>query len=233
VNVTNERSPLRTWILPAIALVAAAAVIWPEFRAVENALHSIPRSTASVWIAAGVFLLAGMLLVPLELLMIIAGLIFGGLRGGIISLIGSTAAAIGGYAAGRAIGPRGLPRWTTWRSYRTLRQLRARGAVKLIVLRLAAVATASAINLLCGAARVPFGAYLATTIVASVPIIGVLSGLGTLLRDTLQSPSIGQAALTIGAALVLMGVATVLRTLFLIRQFAPSVSRQREGAEFG
>jgi hypothetical protein len=39
--------------------------------------------------------------------------------------------------------------------------------------------------------------------------------------------------LTIVAAILLTAAAAILRTLLLIRQFAPSVSRQRARAEFG
>jgi uncharacterized membrane protein YdjX (TVP38/TMEM64 family) len=181
----------------------------------------------------GLFVLAGLLLIPLELLAIAAGVCFGALRGGFVALVGSLAAAVIGYVAGRAIGATGLTHWITRRSYRSIRQLSARGVIGLVVLRLASVASAGSIHLLCGAGRVPFGAYMAATAICLAPTIAALSGLGSLLRHTLLNPSLSNAFATIGATVLLLAVASGLRAFLLVRQFASAVSSHREGAEFG
>ena len=54
-----------------------------------------------------------------------------------------------------------------------------------LVLRLASVASAGSIHLLCGAGRVPFVSYLAGTAIGLVPAIAALTGLGALVRHTL------------------------------------------------
>ena len=110
-----------------------------------------------------VFVLAALMLMPLELLAIVAGVCFGALRGGIVALIGSLAAAVIGYVAGRAIGAEGLRRWISRRSYRSVRQLGARGVGGVVMLRLASVASAGSIHLVCGAGRIPFATYIAGT----------------------------------------------------------------------
>jgi uncharacterized membrane protein YdjX (TVP38/TMEM64 family) len=101
------------------------------------------------------------------------------------------------------------------------------------MLRLASVATSGSIHLLCGAGRVPFATYMTGTLLAFIPAIAALAGLGALLRTTLLEPSISNALLTIGAAILLTALAAVLRTFLLLRQFAPRVSNQRARAEFG
>jgi hypothetical protein len=123
--------------------------------------------------------------------------------------------------------------WLSRRSYRTIRQLGSHRMGSVIALHLAAVASAGAIHLLSGAGRVPLGTYVAGATVALAPIVFVLSGLGGLLRRTLLDPSIVNASITIGAALVLLLLAAALRTVLLFRQFAPSVSGHRNRAEFG
>ena len=100
-------------------------------------------------------------------------------------------------------------------------------------LHLAAVASAGAIHLLSGAGRVPLLTYLGGTAIGLAPGVVALSGLGGLLRRTLLDPSITNASITIGAALVLLLLAAVLRAVLLLRQFAPSVSGHRDQAEFG
>ena len=229
VDVRGGHSPLRIWILPAVVLVTAIAVAWRS----STTLDSIAVAPSSLWIGTGLFVLAGLLLVPLELLAIAAGVCFGTIRGGLVGLIGSLAAAIIGYLAGQAIGVEGLRRWISRRSYRSIRQLSARGIGGLVMLRLANVASAGAIHLLCGAERVPFATYLTGTIIGLTPSIVALCGLGGLLRQTLLNPSVSNGFATIGAALLLIVVASGLRTFLLIRQFAPAVSSHRSRAEFG
>jgi phosphatidylserine/phosphatidylglycerophosphate/cardiolipin synthase-like enzyme/uncharacterized membrane protein YdjX (TVP38/TMEM64 family) len=241
VEASNAPSALRIWILPAVVLAAAALVAWttsasvrqPELQAVQRFLSALPGQTWSVWIGVVVFVAAGLVLVPLELLAIAAGVLLGGIRGGLVAVIGSFAAAIAGYAAGRAIGPAGLRQWMSRRAYRSGRQLGANGVAGVIALRLSSVASAGAVHLLCGAARTPFAAYLTGTVIGLAPSIAALSWLGALLRRTILEPSIWNGLIGIGAGVLLIGLAAALRAFLLIRQFAPSMSSHRDRAEFG
>lgn len=192
--------------------------------------HLLPPA---LWIGTGAFLTAGLLLVPLELLTVAAAVAFGALRGGMVAAIGSLALAVIGYLAGRAIGAAGVARWISRRSYRSARQLGAQGVVGVIVLRLSSVAGTGAINLLCGAGRGSFVSFIAGTVIGVAPAIVALSALGGLLRDALVRPSMANGLATIGAAVLLLMLASAMRTLLLIRQFAPSVAGHRERAEFG
>ena len=229
VDATSVRSPLRLWILPAVVLAAAAAVAWQS----SLTLDSIPVTPISLWVGIGVFVLAGSMLVPLELLAIAAGVCFGTLRGGLVALIGSLVAAILGYLAGLAIGAHRLPRWMSRQSYRSIRQLSARGVMGVIVLRLVSVASAGSIHLICGAGRVPFVAYMAGTAIGLAPTIVALAGLGGQLRHTFLNPSVSNGLTTIGVAVILFAMASGLRAFLLVRQFAPAVSRHSGQAEFG
>jgi uncharacterized membrane protein YdjX (TVP38/TMEM64 family) len=241
VEETRGRSPLRLWILPGLVLAAAVVVAWasssstgrPLLQAVRDALLAIPGSPESIWIGTCAFVLAGLLLVPLEILAIAAGLVFGWFPGGLVALIGSLASALFGYVAGRAIGTARLPRWMSRRSYRSGVQVGARGFMGVVVLRLASVASAGAINLLSGAWRVPFAAFVTGTAIGLLPVMAALAGLGALLRQTVLQPSIWNGLVTIGAGMILIALAAGLRALLLIRQFAPSVSSHRDRAEFG
>jgi phospholipase D1/2 len=238
VDVTHTRSPLRLWILPAIALLAAlvtssAINTRPEFDEIRDALQGTSSLPSALWIGTSAFVVAGLLLVPLELLTVAAAVAFGALRGGVVAAIGSLALAVIGYLAGRAIGASGVARWVSPRSYRSIRQLGARGWVGVFVLRMSSVASTGAINLLCGAGRVPFTAYMAGTIIGMVPAIMALSALGGVFRNALLGPSVGHALTTIAVAVLLIALVGVARTLLLIRQFAPSVAMHRDRAEFG
>jgi phospholipase D1/2 len=237
VDATGGNSSLRLWILPAVAIVAAvvssAISVRPEFQAVRETLAGTSSLPSTLSIGTSAFLIAGLLLVPMELLTIIAAVAFGAVRGAMIAAIGSLALTVIGYAAGRAIGATGVARWVSRRSYRSARQLGAHGVIGVIVLRLSTVASTGAIHLLCGAGRVPFLRFIAGTVIAGIPAIIGLSALGGLLRETLLRPSIANGMATIGAAVLLLMLASALRTLLLIRQFAPGLQGHRQGAEFG
>jgi phospholipase D1/2 len=238
VDATGGSTPLRMWILPAIALLAAlvtssAINTRPEFQAVRDTLQGTSSLPSALWIGTSAFVVAGLLLVPLELLTIAAAVAFGALRGGLVAAIGSLALAVIGYVAGRAIGTSGVAQWVSRRSYRSVRQLGARDVIGVLVLRLSSVASTGAIHLLCGAGRVPFTAYLAGTIIGMVPAIVALSALGSVFRDALLGPSMSNALTTIAVAVLLIILASAMRTLLLIRQFAPSVAMHQDRAEFG
>jgi uncharacterized membrane protein YdjX (TVP38/TMEM64 family) len=239
VDATYQRSPLRLRVLRAVVVAAALAstasalVGRLEFSAVQDALGALPTIAGIFWIGLGLFLVANLLLVPLESTAVAAGLLFGGLSGGAIAVVGSLGAATVGYVAGRVLGPDSIGRWMSRRSYRSGRQLGARGVIGVLVLRLASLASAGSIHLLCGAARVPFASYIAGTALALTPASAALSGLGALLRQALIRPSVSSWLTAMAAALLLIAVAGALRSFLLFRQFAPSVSRHRERAQFG
>jgi uncharacterized membrane protein YdjX (TVP38/TMEM64 family) len=213
--------------------VSTALMRRTEFQTLQDWLRAMPRVPWSVWIAVGGFLLASVITLPLELMAIASGLLFGAFLGTLVALLGSFAAAAIGYAVGRALGSSRVSRFMSRRSYRSARQLGAHGLVGVLVLRLSSVASAGSIHLLCGAGRVPFASFMGGTIVGLAPAMVGLSVLGGLLRRTLLEPSLPNGLLTIGAAIVLLAIAAGVRTFLLIRQFASSVSRQRTRAEFG
>jgi phosphatidylserine/phosphatidylglycerophosphate/cardiolipin synthase-like enzyme/uncharacterized membrane protein YdjX (TVP38/TMEM64 family) len=225
----SRHSPLRLWILPAVVLIAATVVAWR----LPFSLDFLPRTASALSLGIVLFVIAGVLLVPLELLALTAGVLFGGLRGGLVALVGSLAAAVIGYVAGRMAGAPGAAKWISPRSYRSVRQLSARGVRGLVALRFANVASAGAVHLLCGAGRMAFATYITGTIIALAPTIAALTGLGSLLRHTLLNPTLSNGLATIGAVVLLVALVAALRALILIRQFAAAVSSHRTRAEFG
>lgn len=238
-DATNGLRPVRIPTIPIIVLAIASASLWsaliwrPEFRTIQHVLEAIPRTSSATWIIAGVIAVSGLVFIPLELLAIAAGALLDVPRGAFVALLGSVLGAAVGYAIGGAIGVEGLPRWMSRRSHRSARQLGARGVLGVMALRFASVASSGSIHLLCGAGRVPFATFMTGTLLAFVPGIAALSFLGGLLRQTILEPTTSHVLITIGAVVLLTACTAVLRTLLLIRQFAPSVSRQRARAEFG
>jgi hypothetical protein len=59
------------------------------------------------------------------------------------------------------------------------------------------------------------------------------AALGNLVRYTLSFPTVFNLLLTVGAALLVVTAAALIRTLLLIRRFAPTLASHRTQAEFG
>jgi phospholipase D1/2 len=241
LEVNEGRSHLRLWIVPAIVVIAAAIVGWssnhasaPAFLQEARALlASTGTSWPATWIAAGLFVIFAWLLVPVEFLVLVSAVAFGPTRGAVVSVIGSVGAAVSGYVAGRALGPSVVMRWLGSRTYRMGRQLCGPGPTAVAAMRLATIATATSVHLLCGAGKVRFRDYLAGSVVGLVLPVLALTILGALLRFTLLQPTIWNGLQTIGFAVLLAAATFAIRMSLLIRQFAPATASHRSRAEFG
>jgi len=69
--------------------------------------------------------------------------------------------------------------------------------------------------------------------VTLAPTLLALAGIGALVRDVLLHPTVSNQLMTIGAAVLVVFVATILRAALQLRQFAPSIARHRKLTEFG
>lgn len=237
LDARADRGSVRLW-LPAVALLLTALVVArvlgrADALPARELLEAVPRMPDAFSIGVTAFLFAHFALIPLELVAVLAGVVAGGAFGMAIAVAGAWAAAAIGYAAGRVIGPTRLARWMSRRAYRSTRQLGARGILGVAVLRLTSIASGGSVHLVCGAARVPFATYLAGSIVGLTPVAIVLSGVGGLVRTAILEPGWTHGLVAVAGVLGACGLAFAVRALLLLRQFSPSVARQRERAEFG
>jgi uncharacterized membrane protein YdjX (TVP38/TMEM64 family) len=190
-------------------------------------------SPAVLWIALAVVVVAPLALVPLELLAVLAGAAFGWGLGGGVALAGGWLGAVVGYAGGRGLGPNRLMSWMSRRAYRSARQLGAHGVVGVAVLRLMSIASALSVHLVCGATRVPVGAYLLGSAAGLAPPVFVLAGVGSLLGTAFRDPSWINGLIAAGAVLGAGALAFAVRSLLFARQFSPTMRQHRAQAEFG
>ncbi|HET9368912.1 MAG TPA: VTT domain-containing protein [Vicinamibacterales bacterium] len=241
VDAVSERDPLRTWILPMALVIGAAMVAWQstgsllpsELRTVRETVGTPIRDAGAIATGIGLFVIGGVSMIPIELLAILSGVAFGALSGSAVAFSGALVAAAIAYLLGRVFGAATAARWMSRRSYRSARQMGRQGLAGMVVLRLASLASNASVGMLAGAGRVSFGTYLLGTAIGLAPVTVVLAGFGALLGRTIGQPSIANGLVTIGAGLALIALAFAVRTLLLIRQFAPTLSRHRERAEFG
>jgi phospholipase D1/2 len=172
--------------------------------------------------------LAGVLFVPIEPLVFLAVVAMGPWRGGGLALLGAAGAVTAGYLAGRALGPARLTPWIGRSGRRVWRRLGARGAMTVAVLRALPVAPATAIHLLCGAARVPAREYALGTLLGALPLLLALIGLASLLRLAIRNPGPKLVTATVATAVVLAFFARRVRTSLLARRLSHGQPRERD-----
>jgi phosphatidylserine/phosphatidylglycerophosphate/cardiolipin synthase-like enzyme/uncharacterized membrane protein YdjX (TVP38/TMEM64 family) len=239
--VPSGRAPLRVWASPLVALIAALMVAWASFGSVgsleasefQRFVRAARASAAADPMLLGGFVVFGLALLPLELAVIATGVLVGVSRGLVVSVVGSIALALCGYALGRWLGPATANRWISRRSHRLVQQLGLHGTTGIAMLRLAGVASGGSVHLAAGAARVPVVQYLAGTAIGMLPAVAALTVLGALLGDTLLDPTVGNLLATLSGSLVVLAAALALRAFVLMRQFRPAMARHRARTEYG
>jgi uncharacterized membrane protein YdjX (TVP38/TMEM64 family) len=119
---------------------------------------------------AGVALLVGdvLLPVPSSAVMIANGALFGPVVGALLSLVGSQAAALVGFAIGRRGGPLLERAVSPAQRERTAAALERRGAVAVVVSRPVPV-VAETVTILAGASGMPFRRFALAALVGSLP----------------------------------------------------------------
>ena len=193
----------------------------------------MPLQPSVFCIAVAVVVVAHLALVPLELLAVLAGVAFGSAFGGGVALAGGLIGAVVGYVVGRGLGPGTLMSWMSRRAYRSARQLGAHGAVGVAVLRLMSIASALSVHLVCGATRVPVGAYLLGSAAGLAPTMFVLAGVGSLFGAAFRDPSWVNGLTAGTGAIGACALAFAVRALLVARQFSPALRRHRTQTEFG
>jgi uncharacterized membrane protein YdjX (TVP38/TMEM64 family) len=194
--------PLERWLTDATA--------WAGERPVAGSLLYLVAAT-----------LAGLLMTPGWIPMMLAGLLFGVAKGFAIGIVGIVCGATAAFLAGRNL----MREWVADRiasndSFVAIdRAVDQQGFTVVLLTRLAFVLPFNLLNYAYGATRVGLGTYMAATGIGMLPIVGVYVYLGTLARDVGQlldggAPDAGLGWLT-ALALIALGVA-----IFVIRRTA-------------
>ena len=241
IDTSNEFARVAVMALPLCVVGAAWAAIertnhpFSTFGSgglhalLESAPHSSPFLMWS-WILS---VAGGLLFVPLEVLVLVMVVLVGPFLGGALALTAALIAAAIGYAVGRALTPRRVMPLVGRRAYRVWRELPGRGAMSVAVLRLISVFSATSIHLLCGASRLPLGAYAKGTAGAFLPVVMVLSLMGGLLRHLIREPGPWNAVITIVAAAVFAAIVLRVRRNLLVKRVHAARVEQQARAIFG
>lgn len=213
----SEHHPhVRRWLLIGLGMVAffvVLAIAWhmtPLGDAVDpDPLIAAARNFAnSLWgpaLALLGFVIATVSAVPVTLVVFAAILVFGPVIGALVAAVGATVAAISGYEIGRLLGRTQIAHLVGGPLDRVKRRLSRRGALAIIAVRIAPVASFSVLNLVAGATKWRRRDFLIGSLVGMLPAITLLALIANWLTGYMERDDLRAIALVIGIGVVLIG----------------------------
>ena len=198
-------------------LVAALAMLWYWTPLGDWIAPGSWRAAAERLPALGVlavYVVAGLLLLPVTLVIVATAATFGPLLAGAYALGGVLLSALATYGAGRALGRHSVRRLAGARLNRVTRRLAREGMLSVAILRLLPIAPYSIVNVVAGASRVPLRDFLLGTAIGMAPIIALAVAFVDRVRAALADPG---PASYIGLATVAAVIAS--GAIFVWRRF--------------
>jgi uncharacterized membrane protein YdjX (TVP38/TMEM64 family) len=166
-------------------------------------LDPLRQSPAAALTVVGLYLLGGLLVVPVTLMIAVTGLVFGAAVGFVYAMLGALSSAALTYWLGRALGRDAVSRLAGRWVDRVLRDLSYRGLLAVATVRVMPLAPFSVINAVAGAIGIRFRDFMLGTLLGMTP--GALALV--LFVDRVQSaagqPDVARWATAAGVLLVI------------------------------
>lgn len=185
-------TPLREWIHP------------DHLRGMLETFHT-PATRALA--AIGGILLASLLMVPLTLLALMAGIVFDGWEAFLFMLCGAMLGSAIGFYAGELLGHRVVMQLEGTKIRDLSKKIARRGTVAIAFLRLLPIAPFTVFNLLAGASHVSLRQFLLGSLLGLTPGLAAITLFSSNLWEAVTSPSWlnVSAVVLIGLGMLLFG----------------------------
>ena len=157
-----------------------------------------------------IYLVASLVLIPVNLLIAATAAAFGAWLGFGYALAGALLAASVAFALGRLIGRRPVRRLAGRRVNAVRRRLSQHGLWAMTLLRLLPVAPFSVVNLVAGTARIRFRDFFLGSVLGMLPGSVLLAVFGDRLGAWLRQPDGANLAVLVGVALAVIALAMLL-----------------------
>ena len=194
---------------PLSALVTADNV-----RAVLKAVRGEPWAIVVVVL---VFVLAGAIVFPLNILILTTAAVFGPWLGILYGGAGTVSSGLVMFLIGSRLGREALYRMLGERWRHGLEGVRKRGLLAVVTFRLLPIAPFTLVNLAAGASGIRFVDFLVGTLIGMLPGLVLLSVMGDRIIRVLAEPSAGDIAILVVCVAALIGLAVAAQA-FLSRR---------------
>ncbi len=207
-----------------VAFVALAAAWrwtplgdWLAIDTVSRFAENVQRAPAAPLAVLGVYVLAGLLVMPITVLVAATVLVFGPWLGVAYALGGSLLSAATTYGLGRLLGRNVVRRLAGGRLNRLSKRLGRRGLLTVVTVRMIPVAPFTVVNLVAGASHIGARDFLVGTLLGMAPGIAATVLFIDRIAAAIRDPSAGAIAI-VAAVLVLVVAITLLLRRWLRRR---------------
>ena len=215
-------------IIATVLVIGAMALAWrstalQEFFSFDNVVAMGQRVQSHPWApfaAIAAFVVAGLVFVPLTLMIAATAALFGPLLAIPISLAGALGSGAVTFGIGRLLEQRVLRKIAGKRLAELARRLRRRGLLAVLLVRLLPVAPYTVVNLVAGASRIRWRDFLLGTALGLAPGLILMSTFVDRAIAAIVSPN-GETFAAL--ALVLAAIATL--GFALRKKFGPAAAR--------
>jgi phosphatidylserine/phosphatidylglycerophosphate/cardiolipin synthase-like enzyme/uncharacterized membrane protein YdjX (TVP38/TMEM64 family) len=142
---------------------------WVNLDALVNLGDRIEEMPLTPLLVLGAYVLAGLLVMPVTLVITVTGVVFGPLVGGVYALAGSMLSGIVTYAIGRKLGRETVRRVAGKRLNAITRGLAKRGLLTMILVRVVPVAPFTIVNVVAGASHIGLRDFVLGTALGMLP----------------------------------------------------------------
>jgi phosphatidylserine/phosphatidylglycerophosphate/cardiolipin synthase-like enzyme/uncharacterized membrane protein YdjX (TVP38/TMEM64 family) len=199
-----------------LLLVAAVAAMWRWTPLYERfpleAFARFEDRLLAPFVALAAFIVAGLVGVPLTVLIIATALLFATPLGTLYALLGALLSALVTYSAGRALRRDTVRRLAGVRLNAITRRLGRRGVLAIAILRLLPVGHYSIVNAVAGASRIPLRDFLLGTAIGVAPLIVLVFSFVDRARAAFLDPGpVTYAALAAVTGIIAAGAVVVWR----------------------
>lgn len=163
---------------------------WLSLEMLSQSAEWLKQSVYAPVMVIGIYLICGLVAIPVILLIIITVIIFGPWIGFVYALIGAELSVFLGYGAGRLLG-RKVIRWFANDKINRLSRILARGNLKsIITVRMIPIASFTATNMIMGANHVHFWKLALGSLLGMIPGILAIALFADRLADLVHAPSL-------------------------------------------
>jgi phospholipase D1/2 len=215
--------PRRLVGLGALAILLALLAVawrWTPLREYVNlaSLVSLARGLEALpftpVVVVASYVVAGLLMVPVMLLIAVTGIVFGPVYGALYAIAGTLLSAAVTYGVGQWLGRDTVRQLVGARINRLSRRIARRGILAMTVVRMLPVAPFTVVNVIAGASHIRFRDYMIGTVLGMAPGIMITVTFVHHLAEAVRNPSMGTIAVLAAVVLFLMACAMFLQRMF-------------------
>jgi uncharacterized membrane protein YdjX (TVP38/TMEM64 family) len=205
----EERKSTLRQLAPALFTLAALAALaavwrwtplnqWLDTESLQQLLMQISASPLALLAVPASYVAAGLLSIPLTLLVIVTALVFGPWTGFLYALGGALLSGLCNFVLGRWLASDWVRRLAGSRLNRLSEKLGKRGILAIVALRLVPIAPYGVVNLVAGATHVRLRDFLLGSAIGLAPGLLAITVFSHQVAATIRRPELGAFALLAG-----------------------------------